>query len=144
MKEQTVKNLDAIEAVAFAGSREFKIKPIVAPTEGGKLVADFIEVEPEGTAFGYHWHETKEEIFFIISGTGTVKTATGVATVRAGDAITFPAGQVGSHVISNASKSEKLVYLDFGTNEACDIVHFPDMKKIMPVGPFSQGMYDAQ
>lgn len=144
MKEVTVKNLGKMEAVSFNGSTEFKLKPITSPQENKQCTVNFVEVEPGGTAFGYHWHEMSEEVFFIISGNGSVKTTKGNVLVKAGDVITFPAGPEGAHVISNASQTEKLVYIDFDTKNPCDIVHFPDMKKVLPVGPFSQGMYDEQ
>lgn len=144
MKELTVKSLEKIEAVAFNGSTEFKLKPVVPPQEAKQCAVNFVEVEPGGTAFGYHWHEMNEEVFYIISGSGTVKTANGNLAVKAGDAITFPAGPAGAHVISNASQTEKLVYIDFDTSNPCEIVHFPEMKKVMPLGPFSHGMYDEQ
>lgn len=144
MKGLTVKSLDRIEAVPFDGSTEFKLKPVVPLTEATQCAVNFVEVEPGGTAFGYHWHEMNEEVFYIISGSGTVKNANGNIAVKAGDAITLPPGPAGAHVISNASQTEKLVYIDFDTNNPCEIVHFPEMKKVMPLGPFSHSMYDEQ
>jgi len=144
MKELAVKSLGKLESVAFNGSTEFKLKPVVPLTEAKQCAVNFVEVEPGGTAFAYHWHEMNEEVFYIISGTGTVKTRQGELAVKTGDAITFPAGPEGAHVISNASQTEKLVYLDFDTSNQCEIVHFPEMKKIMPLGPFSHGMYNEQ
>ena len=83
-----------------------------------------------------------EEVFYIISGKGTIRTINAEINVKAGDIITFPTGEEGSHVISNASKDEKLVYLDFDTANPAEIVHFPDINKIMAIGPYSNGMYD--
>ena len=71
-----------------------------------------------------HYHEENEEIFYIISGTALVKTEKGDIHLNAGDIICFPANVTGSHVISNPSKTEKLVYLDVGTANKPDIVHF--------------------
>ena len=47
-------------------------------------------------------------------------------------------------VIRNASKTEKLVYLDFGTVNIPEIVHLPDINKIMVNGPFGKGTYDVK
>lgn len=66
----------------------------------------------------------------------------GAYSVKAGDAIRFPAGVEGVHSIRNPSNSEKLIYIDFGTNHKAEIVHFPDINKIMAIGPYSNGMYD--
>ena len=73
---------------------------------------------------GENLHEENEEIFYIISGQAVVKTPKGDINLKSGDAICFPANENGSHVISNPSKDEKLIYLDFGTSNKPDIVHF--------------------
>ncbi|HEY4789170.1 MAG TPA: cupin, partial [Bacteroidales bacterium] len=65
-------------------------------------------------------------------------------TLNAGDIITFPAGKEGSHVIRNGSETEKLVYIDFDAINVPEIVHFPDMNKIMVLGPYSNGTYDEK
>ena len=142
MKNCEVKNIDKIEGVPFDGSAEFKLKPIVSREDATTCAAQFVEVAPNGQAFSYHYHETSEEIFYIISGRGVVRTATGDVEVNPGDAITFPTGPKGSHVIRNASSTETLRYLDFGTKAAADVAHFPDVKKFLVVGPYSHGFYD--
>jgi len=144
MKNLTVKNYHEITGVPFNGSTEFVLKPIVPMNEAGQCAVNFVEVEPGGQAFCYHYHEMNEELFYIISGEGGVRTADGELTVKAGDAITFPAGLAGAHVIRNTSTTEKLVYIDFGTFNRAEIVHFPDMKKVMIVGPYSNGMFDEK
>ena len=81
-------------------------------------------MEPGNYAYGYHYHEENEEVFYIISGEALVKTEKGDICLKAGDLICFPADISGSHVISNPSKTEKLIYLDFGTANKPDVVHF--------------------
>ena len=105
---------------------------------------NFVEVEPGSFAYGYHYHETDEEVFYIISGTGIVRTINGDVTVKAGDAITFPTGPEGAHVIRNGSDTEKLVYIDFDTNNLPEIVHLPDTNQVMAYGKFSNGIYDKK
>lgn len=144
MKKCEVKNIDKLEGVPFNGSTEFSVKSIVPPTDATQCSAQFVEVAPGGKAFAFHYHETSEEIFYIVSGRGVVHTATADVDVAAGDAITFPTGPQGSHVIRNASSTETLRYLDFGTRSTADVVHFPEMKKTLVVGPFSTKMYDDE
>ena len=98
--------------------------------------------EPGHFAYSYHWHEANEEVFYIIKGTAAVRTKDGEITLHAGDAVTFPAGPEGAHVIRNASETEKLVYLDFGTESPVEIAHFPDIKKMLVLAPHSKGMAD--
>ena len=68
------------------------------------------------------WHSNPNPIKTI--GKPPYKTPKGDISLKTGDAICFPANENGSHVISNPSKDEKLIYLDFGTSNKPDIVHF--------------------
>lgn len=112
------------ETLQSAAGNKFTVKPIVPQTQADKCAAAFVEVAPGESAYGYHWHEENEEIFYVIAGEALVKTESGEIRLRAGDAIAFPANEKGAHVMMNPSKTEKLVYLDFGTANKPDIVHF--------------------
>jgi uncharacterized cupin superfamily protein len=145
MKELAVKNFNTIEGQKrSADGNEFTIKTVIPQADVTKCRVNFIEVEPGNYAYGYHYHEMNEEVFYIISGIGIVRTSKGDITVKAGDAITFPTGKEGAHVIRNGSDKEKLVYIDFDAVNVPEIVHFPDTNKIMVVGPYSNGMYDEK
>jgi uncharacterized cupin superfamily protein len=146
MKEVTVKNYNTAEGETInrGNGNKFTVKPVIAPADFTKCRASFIEVEPGNQAFGYHYHEMNEEVFYIISGIGIVRTSKGDITVKAGDAISFPTGKEGAHVIRNGSDTEKLIYIDFDAVNVPEIVHLPDIHKIKVVGPYSNGMYDEQ
>lgn len=123
MKEIIVKNYQTAAAqIQKQNGNQFSVKNIIGDID--KCQANFVEVEPQNYAYGYHYHEENEEIFYIISGEALVKTVKGDIHLKQGDAICFPANINGSHVISNPSKNEKLVYLDFGTANKPDVVHF--------------------
>lgn len=127
MQDIIVKNYCTIEArIQTQGDNRFAVKPVI--DDISKCSADFVEVEPGKYAYGYHYHEENEEIFFIISGEASVKTEKGDIHLKQGDIICFPANINGSHVISNPSETEKLVYLDVGTANRPDIVHFTGTK----------------
>ena len=64
----------------------------------------------------------------------------GEKLLKAGDIICFPANEKGSHVIANASKTEKLVYIDFGTANRPDIVHFTGTNAGMAIS--KSGIYN--
>jgi uncharacterized cupin superfamily protein len=145
MKELLVKNYNSIEGQKLGqDGNEFTVKPVIPREDSNKCRVSFVEVEPGNYAFGYHYHEMNEEVFYIISGTGIVRTAKGDITVKAGDAITFPTGPDGAHVIRNDSDTEKLIYIDFDAVNVPEIVHFPDTNKVMVVGPYSNGIYDGK
>jgi uncharacterized cupin superfamily protein len=145
MKELLVKNINSIEGQKITnGENEFTVKPVIPRADATKCRVSFVEVEPGNQAFSYHYHEMNEEVFYIISGTGIVRTFKGEITVNAGDMITFPTGEEGSHVIRNGSDKEKLVYIDFDAISVPEIVHLPETNKIMVVGPYSTGTYDKK
>lgn len=123
MQKIVVKNCEtAAGSVQGSGDNEFTVKPVI--DDLAKCSANFVEVAPQKTAYGYHYHEENEEVFYIIRGEASVKTPDGDIRLKQGDAIAFPANVNGSHVISNPSKTETLLYLDFGTANKPDIVHF--------------------
>ncbi len=143
MKESQVKNINNIEPnnVERDGNK-FTIKAATDAEVLGKCTASFIEVEPGNYAFGYHYHEVNEEIFCIISGEGAIRTPKGEIAVKAGDAVSFPTGEGGAHVIRNSSATEKLVYIDFGTRSNFEIAHLIDAKKLMINTPFTNTIID--
>ena len=139
MKEIIVKNYREIPAqVQTQGDNRFSVKPVIEVI--AKCSANFVEVEPGKHAYGYHYHEEYEEVFYIISGKATVKTEKGDIHLNAGDIICFPADVSGSHVISNPSETEKLIYLDVGTANRPDVVHFTGTNAGMVVA--REGIYN--
>lgn len=145
MKNLTVKSVSASEGQKIdRDGNQFTVKAIIPDEEATKCRANFVEVEPGNYAYGYHYHEANEEVFYIISGTGIIRTIDGDIHVKAGDAIGFPTGKKGAHVIRNESKSEKLVYIDFGTSALPEVVHLPDFNKIMVISKEVNGIFDKQ
>lgn len=144
MKEFQIKNIGTMKAeeVNRGEGNVFSVKDITEPAVMEKCAAAFVEVEPGNVAFGYHWHETVEEIFYIISGEGSIRTVKGDIPVKAGDVICLPTGEGGSHVVRNNSASTKLVYLDFGTRGGCEIAHLPDAKKMLVIGQTGMSIVD--
>ena len=107
-------------------SFEFKNSTVSSPhTTNGKLYVTFYALMPGKTNFPYHFHSGMEEVFYIISGTGTLKTPDGDKTVTEGDVIVFPANANGAHQLTNTS-DEALVYLDVDTASSPEVVFYPD------------------
>ncbi len=141
MQEIIIKNLEDIKAVENSSNgNTFNVKSVITNDIADKCHVDFVEVPPKNFAYGYHYHEVNEEIFYIIKGEAEVRTESGIKHLKQGDMICFPANKSGAHVISNPSETEKLVYIDFGTTELPDVVHFPDAKAGMTVA--KSGIYN--
>ena len=76
MKNIIVKNYHDVQPlVQSANGNSFAVKPVIEDVD--KCSANFVEVAPGNFAYGYHYHEENEEVFYIISGTAAVKTETG-------------------------------------------------------------------
>ena len=88
------------------------------------------EIPPGKAAYPYHYHHKNEETFYILSGTGFLKTPDGEKRVSAGDLLFFPAGPAGAHKLTNCSDTENLVYLDFDVVHDVDVAVYPDSDKI--------------
>ncbi|MGN0836718.1 MAG: cupin domain-containing protein [Akkermansia sp.] len=126
MKDIIIRHAAQIAGTTISqGSNSFTVKPVADGAESDLLGVNVVEVEPGNTAYGYHYHEANEEVFYIISGTATVRTPRGEQELAAGSIIGFPRGAAGAHVVQNRGQ-EKLVYLDLGTRRLPDVVHFPD------------------
>lgn len=107
---------------------EFYKRNITARGET-QLLAAVYELPPNKSAYPFHYHEQNDELFYILSGTGTLCTPDDELAVSAGDAIVCPRGSEGAHKLTNASDSVPLCYLDVDTHNSPDIVHYPDSGK---------------
>jgi len=88
------------------------------------------EVPPLSANYPYHYHMSNEENFYIISGIGTLETPNGDRSVASGDFVLCPPGPEGAHKISNASMTEKLVYINFDAVHSPEVVIYPHSDKI--------------
>lgn len=94
------------------------------------------EVPPGKSAVPYHYHMRNEEVFYILSGKGLLKSPEGEREVTTGDFIYFPNNENGAHKLTNISQSELLVYADFDIMHDPEIAFYPDSDK---VGLFGSG-----
>jgi uncharacterized cupin superfamily protein len=74
----------------------------------------------------FHSHAAQWEMFYIVSGTGTVRLQDETQSVQAGDTIVHPPGEV--HQITGTG-TEDLVYFIIADNPPHDFCHYPDSKK---------------
>lgn len=91
-----------------------------------------LHVVPAGkTAWPYHRHHGKDELFLILSGTGEYRVGERRLPIKAGDCIGAPAGGE-AHQIINSSKGE-LRYIAFANHAQADVMEYPDSGKIAVV-----------
>ncbi len=132
MAEIIKRNISDLEGkqVFGKGEYEYNKKTVVPREENRQITVAVYEIPPLKSAYPYHHHTASEEMFYIISGEGVLRTETGEQTVGAGDIIYFPANEKGAHKLTNLSDENKLVYIDVDTCSKLDVCHYPDSNKI--------------
>lgn len=111
------------------GEYEYYRRDFVKRGQAKQCVVSVYEIPPGKSAYPYHYHKKNEEVFFIVSGQGLLRTPEGERTVAAGDLLFFPAEAEGAHKLTNQSQ-EPLVYVDFDTDNDLDVAVYPDSNKI--------------
>lgn len=108
-------------------SFEFQRSDVVSPYRSGEgnLNINFYALQPGKSNYPYHQHFGREEVFYIISGTATLKTPKGDIEVCEGDVITIPPNENGAHMLTNNS-NEPTYYLDIDTIASPDVILYPD------------------
>lgn len=108
-------------------SFEFQRCNVASPFKSGegKLNINFYTLHPGKSNYPYHQHFGREEVFYIISGTATLKTPKGEIEVSEGDVIVMPPNENGAHMLTNTS-SEPVCYLDIDTVTSSDVILYPD------------------
>ncbi|NLG25206.1 MAG: cupin domain-containing protein [Clostridiales bacterium] len=112
------------------GNYEYTKRTIVSRDQARQCAVSVYELAPGKSAYPYHYHTQNEEVFYILSGRGVVRTPEGERTVSAGDFLFFPANEKGAHKITNADSGAPLVYIDFDTRGHIDAAFYPDSGKI--------------
>jgi uncharacterized cupin superfamily protein len=93
--------------------------------EADKLGASLIEYLPHADGGPLHMHYGVEEMFFVLSGTLTVRTPEGEEELSPGDVVYFPEGRAGLHTFSNPTH-EPVRMLGISTKRFPDLVAYPE------------------
>ncbi len=122
---------DELEAQHKTGPGEYEYfrRKFVSLGQARQCVASVYEIPLGKSAYPYHYHLQNEETFFILKGTGALRTPEGERQASAGELLFFPAGPGGAHKLTNTG-TEPLVYLDFDTHNDLDVAVYPDSRKL--------------
>ena len=123
-------NLDELEYDSFGKGEKFQAdRAAVAPRIGAtKLGYAVIRLQPGKRAWPYHSHYRIEEMFYILSGSGTLRHAGEEYPLRAGDFVCSPADPEQPHQIINTS-DEELTYIALSNQLDTDVFLYPDSGK---------------
>jgi uncharacterized cupin superfamily protein len=97
------------------------------PLGANMLGASLTELQPGSPGGSLHMHYGVEEMFFVLGGTPTVRTAEGEEQLSPGDVVYFPEGPEGLHTFSNPT-SEPVRLLGISTKRFPDIVAYPEQR----------------
>jgi uncharacterized cupin superfamily protein len=93
-----------------------------------------VSLDPGRLSCPFHFHHTEEEMFHVISGTGTLRQGTGdkeeELEVHPGDFIAYPAGTSIAHQFRNNGDAP-FVYLAVSNRIKSDVCEYPDSDKIL-------------
>lgn len=123
-------NFDELQFETFGRGEKFRAdRAPVSPRIGAKLLGyAVIRLQPGKRAWPYHSHHTVEEMFYVLSGHGTLRHADVEYPIRAGDFICSPPDPQQPHQITNTSDDE-LTYLALSNDPKTDVMLYPDSGK---------------
>jgi uncharacterized cupin superfamily protein len=134
--DQRVKNVDELALERFEKGDKYRSDCIrVGPLVGARDLGYSYDVVPPGMrACPFHSHHAEEEMFFIVSGKGTLRYGGETRAIRAGDFIACPTGgRDTAHQIINDSDAP-LAYISVSTNHVAEICEYPDSGKVGAFG----------
>ena len=134
-----VRNIDELTLQHFEQGEKFASDAVrIGPLLGAKdLGFSYDVVQPGKRSCPFHSHRAEEEMFFIISGSGTLRYGVETRKVRAGDFICCPTGgPETAHQLINDSNAA-LAYISVSTMLPAEVCEYPDSGKI---GAFGGGL----
>jgi uncharacterized cupin superfamily protein len=128
-KFMTFKTIDQVEGkVTNVNGMKQEKKMVVFGETADQNNVNFFKLGPGigNTANVYHYHAISEEVFYIISGNGYMRTPEGNRDVVAGEIIVCPAHAESAHQLCNNSDTEELIYMNVAMSIKPDIMFIPD------------------
>jgi uncharacterized cupin superfamily protein len=133
---QRVINIDELKLEHYEAGARFACDAVrVGPQIGAKDLGYSYDVVPPGkSSCPFHSHRAEEEMFFIVSGRGTLRYGAETRAIRAGDFICCPVGgPETAHQIINDSDAP-LCYISVSTMMPAEVCEYPDSNKIGAFG----------
>jgi uncharacterized cupin superfamily protein len=93
-----------------------------------ELGASVHELLPGSTGFHLHAHYGMEELFVVLSGRPTLRTAAGEEELAPGDVVSMPRGIAGLHTFTNPTDQPATV-LAVSTMPVPEVVLYPELGK---------------
>lgn len=132
-RHPNVVHADELEpTVIERGKHRFRRRSFGAAAGNRQLGGSLMELPAGAIAYPFHYHCANEEAIYVIAGTGTIRLGDQRVAVSAGDWIAMPIGPAHAHQMINDSDAP-LVYLTVGTEHKCEVIGYPDSKKVTAI-----------
>jgi uncharacterized cupin superfamily protein len=130
LKAKLVRNFNHVELTPFVREPKYESRyaRLSEGTAAKKLGCGFDILAPGKQVCPYHLHHAQEEMFVILEGHATLRVASELIPISAGDVIFIPPGPEYPHHILNTS-GQPLKYLSISTLEQPEICEYPDSGK---------------
>lgn len=94
--------------------------------------AHVVTLEAGSRSSERHWHEEEDEFLYMLSGEATLVEDDGEHPLAPGDAACWPARSGNAHLVVNRSGAP-CTYLICGTRVENDVVHYPDLGRVLHI-----------
>jgi uncharacterized cupin superfamily protein len=116
---------------------------VARPAGARELGGTLYELAPGASGFNLHAHYANEEMFVVLSGTPTLRTADGEEQLATGEVVVCNRGRAGMHSIANRSQ-EPATVLAVSTANSPDVVLYPENGTVgvatrNPFAPVAEG-----
>ena len=118
-------------------------RPVARPAGAREIGGSGYELAPGASGVNLHAHYGNEELFVVLRGRPTLRTATDEEELAPGDVVACPRGREGTHTIANRSEEPALV-LAVSTANSPDVVIYSETGTIgvatrHPFAPLPEG-----
>jgi uncharacterized cupin superfamily protein len=123
----------------LADTAEYRQARLAEAAGAEELGMSLYELAP-GQGMVFHYHVQREELLVALSGTVSLRTATGWENLLEGEVVAFPRGERGAHGFENRT-GDTVRVLMISEMTAPNISVYPDTNEI---GIFDAGRRDAR
>jgi uncharacterized cupin superfamily protein len=123
IKTESSTGYPAPDRDAVAGRSRQRLGNVVGLDQFG---VNLTRLKPGAQSSQRHWHETEDELVYVLEGELVLCENDGETVLKPGDAAGWKAGVANGHCLVNRS-SRDAVYLEIGSRKPHDRVEYPDI-----------------
>jgi uncharacterized cupin superfamily protein len=112
---------------AVAGRSRQRLGNVVGLDQFG---VNLTRLKPAAQSSQRHWHETEDELVYVLEGELVLCENDGETVLKPGDAAGWKAGVANGHCLVNRS-SRDAVYLEIGSRKPRDRAEYPDIDMLV-------------